>query len=163
MNMYGEKRGRKISKKLLKKRLMNFFLYSHTQKHNTQTKKVEISQKKNIANNVYNDKYNKNIRQNLKSISGKKEVLKNNILINNTKLERNNINNASIIMKNQNNFYKINDTESLNFLSYSKNVTNFYLKDVRFIRNEVINKNIKFDALNKLVRNKTHRRYSEDK
>jgi hypothetical protein len=35
MNMYTNKKGRKVSKNMLKKRLMNFFLYSHTQKHNT--------------------------------------------------------------------------------------------------------------------------------
>jgi hypothetical protein len=167
MNMYAEKRGRKVSKKLLKKRLMNFFLYSHTQKQNTQPKKVEIPQKKNYPNNIHNlsnsNKYNRNLLQNIKSISREKEINKSNILINNIKLELNNSNNASIIMKNQNNFNKINNTEALNFLSYSQNVTNFYLKDTRFIRNEVINKNIKFNANDKLVKNYTLRRYLEDR
>jgi hypothetical protein len=47
--MYTNKKGRKVSKNMLQKRLMNFFLYSHTQKHNTipvKEPKIMINKKK---------------------------------------------------------------------------------------------------------------------
>jgi hypothetical protein len=73
--MYGKKRNRKISNKLLKKKLMSFFLFSQYQKHN-----VKDKVKKEFINK---NKKEFNIFKNIKTELNNKDRINLNLEVNN--------------------------------------------------------------------------------
>jgi hypothetical protein len=140
MNMYTKKRGRKVSKNMLKKRLMNFFLYSQTQKQNT----MSIKEPKIINNKIKKSKLiykKKDIRQNF---IAKSKVLKkdNNINYNYTSSSFTPLP-SLLIEKKRNKILSFNHLYLNDSFNKERN-NNFYLLNV----DSLINKNVNNDKVN---------------